>query len=160
MRQRPGAIQRTREGLSESSVSTCEGGERIGPRCPVHRDGMALGATKSKSTEAQRELGTCGSQSWLASRKQYRHAARHPSNRGLLRHAQRRTLVYPPEAVCAARKGHEGQHRKTTTTTQLECRQGATNGRGGPSALRARVSRNAATNSGVPRGTPSATKSR
>ena len=63
MRQRPGAIQRTREGLSEGTVSTREGWERVGPRCPKRRDGMALGAAESKSTVAQRELCTCGSQS-------------------------------------------------------------------------------------------------
>ena len=74
----------------------------------------------------------------LASRRQYRHAARHPRNRGQQRHTQRRMLAYPPEAVCVARTVHEGQHRNTTTATQLECRQGATNGRGGPSAWRAR----------------------
>ena len=64
MRQRPRAFKRAREGLSEGWVSAREGGESIGPRCPVSRDGMALSAAKSKSTMAQRKLCPCGGQSW------------------------------------------------------------------------------------------------
>ena len=73
VRQRPRTIQGTCKCLSEGTVSTREGKERIGPRCLIRRDGMAC------AVQAHRDATRRVRQPKQANRKQHRHAARHPA---------------------------------------------------------------------------------
>ena len=106
-------------------------------------DARGLGARRPKMPKTPRRHGArrCGvqvhrgatravhvRQPKQASRKQCQHAAGNPGKRGWQHHVQRRMLVCPQVAVCAARTAHEGPHRKTTTAMQPECRQGVIDG--------------------------------
>ena len=141
MRQRPGAIHRTREGLSKGSVSTREGEERIGPRQDAQKAATAWHSALRSPSPPRRNA------SWARAAARAQTGSRVGMQQGI--QATDDSSVMPSgvrsrilRRQCAQRvlctRGSTERQQQPRNLSVGKGMQGAASGRGGPSAWQAR----------------------